>query len=167
MQTYNDPGRRFTLDYPVGWRVQTTEGGFVAFFKDHPEEGTSFLVHPWATMQSTIGGREAAQLVLKIFRGKYPDTQVTGQDIRRLNRSGVIVDAAILELAWTNLRSERMRGRVAVVIAYANIPGVPSNQTTIHYWHYQSPEVAWEAMTPVFTQMYQSYSGLAYVTSPP
>ncbi|MDR7511661.1 MAG: hypothetical protein QN147_06530 [Armatimonadota bacterium] len=167
MNQYTDPGRRFTMNYPAGWRVQTIEGGFVAFFKDHPDEGTSFLVHPWATMQGTQGGRQVAQMMLRTFQRRYPDVQVIGQDHRALGQGGVRVDVAILEIVWTNVRGERMRGRTAIVAAFVTLPGIQTNQTTIHFWHYQAPEVAWEAMTPVFTQMYQSYSGLAYVTSPP
>jgi hypothetical protein len=159
------------MDYPVGWRTQLLQGGFIAFYKDHAEEGISFIHNPWGVLRGAFGGREVAQLFLQNARQKYPDIQIVGQDIKTLNKvsgaGGTLrVDAAILETAWTNLRGERMRGRVAIVAANAQIPGMP-NETTLHYWAYQAPEVAWDGIQGTFIQMYQSWSGVAYVTSPP
>jgi hypothetical protein len=42
---------------------------------------------------------------------------------------------------------------------------VPS-ETTLHYWAYQSPEIAWDAMQSTFITMYQSWNGRAYVNTP-
>ncbi len=167
MQSYRDPGGRFMIDYPVGWRTQLLQGGFMAFYKDHPEEGISFIHNPWGVLRGAFGGREVAQLFMDNAHRKYPDMQVLGQDIKQLARNGPIrTDAAILEVAWTNLRGERMRGRIAIVATNVQMAGMP-NETTLHYWAYQAPEVAWDSMQSIFIQMYQSWSGTAYVTSPP
>jgi len=171
MQSYRDPGGRFAIDYPVGWRSQLLQGGFIAFYKDHPEEGISFIHNPWGVLRGNFTGRDVAQLWIENARRKYPDMQIVGQDIKTLGKTnaGTVisrVDAAILEISWTNLRGERMRGRVAMVAANLQMSGVP-NETTLHYWAYQAPEVAWDGMQSIFIQMYQSWSGQAYVTSPP
>jgi hypothetical protein len=166
-QTYRDPGGRFSIDYPVGWRQQLMEAGFVAFFKDHPEEGTSFVLHPQAQLQGARNGREMIQLLSTEFRKRYPDLQILGQEVRRVNASQFYtVEAAILETAWTNLRGERMRARVAFVVYALHAQGM-ERQTLLAYWAYQAPEVAWDAMRPVFTTMYQSYTGFGAISGPP
>lgn len=164
---YRDPGGRFTIDYPAGWRTQLLENTFIAFYKDHPEEGTAFIHNPYGTLRGVHTGRSVAQLFLQGARRKYPDMQVAGQNIRTIGKgSGMLLEAAILELAWTNIRGERMRGRVAIVVGSVTMPGVPS-ESILHYWGYQSPEITWDAMQSTFVQMYQSWSGRALVTSPP
>jgi hypothetical protein len=167
MQTYRDAGGRFMIDYPVGWRNQLLEGGFVAFFKDHPEEGISYVVHPWAELSGPYSGTQALNLFVSAMRKRYPDLQIIGQDVKNIQRQQMLrVDQVIVEATWTNLRGERMRARVAIVVGAMTAPGL-SPRSIINYWAFQAPEVAWDSMQSVFIQMHQSYSGQAWVVQPP
>ncbi|MGQ0571069.1 MAG: hypothetical protein ACT4P5_16330, partial [Armatimonadota bacterium] len=167
MREYRDPGGRFTLEYPVGWRTQLMEGGFVGFYKDHPEEGIAYIVQPWAELNGPYTGSQIVSLFSNAFRKRYPDLQILGQDVATIQRQQYLrVDKAILEAAWTNKRGERMKARVAIVVGALQAPGLPA-RSIFHYWAYQAPEVAWDAMQDTFIRIHQSYQGQSWVSQPP
>jgi hypothetical protein len=165
MRDYTDPGGRFSMTVPVGWRTQIVQGGFISLYKDHPEEGIAYIVQPWGDLTGMYSGNQMVSLLVGTLRKRYPDLTIVGQDVRTLERvSNIIrIDQAVLELQWTNLRGERMRGRIAIVVGAAQQVG----KSIFHYWAYQAPEVAWDSMQDTFVRMHQSYTGRALVTQPP
>ncbi len=151
LQPYEDPDKRFTIDYPQGWHVKRFPNGATYFYLDDPEEGTNFNFTPAGALKGEMDAAQALKSFVAEIRKKYPDFKVVGQKQRSVpaNPNGTIVDVSA---TWTSAKKIPMKGWGSL----GAIKQVGQGRTVITYIGYQAPSKEFDQVEPVFDRMLRS-----------
>jgi len=151
LQPYEDPDKRFTIDYPQGWHVKRFPSGATYFYVDDPEEGTNFNFTPAGALKGEMDAAQALKNFVAEVRKKYPDFKVVGQKQRPMqgNPNGTIVDASA---TWTSAKKIPMKGWGSL----GAIKQIGQGRTVISYLGYQAPSKEFAQLEPVFDRMIRS-----------
>lgn len=156
MTRYHPPGGGpWGIDYPQGWHVHESPAqGTVLFFKDDPEEGSAFLLMPYAPIQGEMGARQVLEAIAQSIRQHYPDFQVKVQGVKDLSGSGTTMQLLDAEAVWTGARQQGMRA--ALVVMSFSTRG--TGYTLFVFMGGQAPTAVFNELRPVYVRMMQSFS---------
>ena len=148
MQSYQDPGGAFSIDYPKAWKVRRADNGYTVFYRDDPEEGTLFGIFPRLVLDGEATAAQIIQVLLQDIRKRYPDFEVKDQKIESDSKGG---EFAFVKARWTNGRNEAM---TTVLVMHVERSG--GGRTVLLLLNVQAPEVAFSALEPTFSHMFKS-----------
>ena len=145
LQRYRSPSGLFVISYPEGWHVQESAGqNAVVFFRDDPDEGTSFGM-AMQPLPGAVSAREVLQQWLVNFQRQYPDATAT---VLKDTRQGG-ADTLAADAAWIGGARQAMRARI--VVRTWTPPG------SIRPWFLlmggQAPAMAFQSVLPTYAQM--------------
>lgn len=153
MARYRHPSGTFGIDYPEGWRIRAEAGsGGTTFYKDDPDEGTSFIVLAMQPAQGELKARQALQAVIAAARKQYPDLRVKPGTPRNLGSPGAIAEMLEADAWWTNARGKKMQATVLIITTTS--PG--AGFTSFTFLSGQAPLAEFPAMRPTYQRMMQS-----------
>ncbi len=154
MQRYRGGGGQFAIDYPEGWQVKEAPAqGTAVFYKDDPDEGTSFAVIPFQRVQGEGNARQVIELIAQAIRRQYPDFKVSVQGVKDVGQAGLVAQAMDADASWTGAHQQRMRGTILLYTFTTQGSGF----TTYIFMGGQAPTVAFDSVRPIFVKMMQSF----------
>lgn len=127
--------------------------GWVAFYRDHPREGTSFLVFPRTTLPGDLDADRAVRFALVAVAGldRYRHFRFR----HRVTSQGLGIFSVRGEAGWKSLRGRNMRAAFVSVIAR---PPVHGGDTQLFYLLLaQAPEEEWPREEPVLLEMLRDF----------
>lgn len=152
---YIDPAARFSVRYPRGWQVrEDLFEGWVAFYREHPREGTSFLVFPRTTLPGHLGPDRAVRSALAVVAGldRYQHFRFR----HRVTPQGLGIFSVRGEAGWKS-QGGRRRVRAAFASVLAR-PPVHGGDTQLFYLLLaQAPEEEWPRHEPVFLEILRDF----------
>ncbi|HET8680140.1 MAG TPA: PsbP-related protein, partial [bacterium] len=151
MTRYRHPSGGFGIEYPQGWRVRAQSGG-TTFYKDDPDEGTSFTVVAMQPAQGELKARQILQAVTTAARKQYPDLRAKPGALRNLGSPGAVAEMLEADAWWTNVRGRKMQA--AILIIATTSPGAGFTSFTVLLG--QAPVADFPAMRPIYQRMMQS-----------
>ncbi len=151
---YVDPAARFSVRYPRGWQArEDLFEGRVAFYRNHPREGPSFLVFPGTTLPGDLGPDRAVRSAPVAVAGLERHEHF--QFRHRVTSQGLGVLSARGEARWKSCRGRNMRAAFLCVIAR---PPLHGGDTQLFYLLLaQAPEEEWRRDEPVFLEMLRDF----------
>jgi hypothetical protein len=152
MQTYTDPAKHFTIQYPSAWHVKRDPSGLTTFYKDDPAEGTSLQI--WLPTTAWKGEVDAATIMQAFLQSKAkedPTLKITTGRQRKVNAQTTV---AQIILTWTNPSKVAMRGYNEIDAQQVTGKGY----TEFSFRGYQSPATAFESLQPSFGAMLKSFT---------
>lgn len=153
MARYRHPSGTFGIEYPDGWKIRSQSGAAgTTFYKDDPDEGTSFTVVAMQPAQGELKARQIFQAVAAAARKQYPDLRVKPGALRNLGSPGAVAEMLEAEAWWTNVRGRKMQA--AVLIIATTSPG--AGFTSFTFLSGQAPITDFPAMRPIYQRMMQS-----------
>lgn len=149
MQRYQDPEKIFSINYPVGWKVNKLSNGLTAFYVDHPSEGTSFTILPNVEL---AGARDAVEIWREFVneqRRSVRDFAITSQKQHAGEAGPKTVEAAYVQ---SNLKGVQIRGWMLFTAQVTPA----RDRTFVGLISYQAPAKEFAAVEPVFRRMLSS-----------
>jgi len=154
---YVDPAARFSVRYPRSWQVrEDLFEGWVAFYRDHPREGASFLVFPRTSLPGDLDADRAVRSALVAVAGldRYQNFRFR----HRVTSRGLGIFSVRGEASWKSLGGRNMR---AVFVAVVVRPAVHGGDTQLSYLLLaQAPEEEWSRQEPLFLEMLRDFKWL-------
>jgi len=151
---YVDPSARFSLQYPRGWHVkEDVVDGWVSFYRDHPRDGTAFVVFPRTTLAGDPDPTSATEQVLRGVAGlaRYRDLRYR----HRVTDFGLGVYEVRGEATWTGNGRVAMR---ATFVARLARPPVHGGNTAVFYLLLaQAPDREWSRWERTLTEMLRDF----------
>ncbi|MCS7234778.1 MAG: hypothetical protein RMM30_02200 [Armatimonadota bacterium] len=155
LSLYIDPQGEFCVRYPAGWQVLPHRAG-VAFAPpgEDPQNGTSaFFTRLLGVQGRIVPAREDLESFTAQMRQRHPDFRVDALSVRPMPQDS---ESAFLQASWTNARGEPMRGVLIGLYLHSAVA-----RFTLKQWKtFQSQQVAWSSLEPVFQQMARSFTPL-------
>ncbi len=151
---YVDPSARFSLRYPRGWQVrEDLFEAWVAFYRDHPREGTSFLVFPRTALPGDLDPDRAtrAALVSVAGLGRYHNLRFR----HRATSQGLGIFSLRGEAGWKDQGGRNMRAVFAAVVVRPPVHGGDTQLS--HLLLARASEEEWSRQEPLFLEMLRDF----------
>jgi hypothetical protein len=152
-----DPSARFSLRHPRGWQVhEDLSEGWVAFYRDHSREGTSFLVFSRTALPGDLDPDRAPRVTLISVAGlgRYRNLRFR----HRSTSHGPGIFSLRGEAGWKSQDGRNVR---AVFVAVVARPPVHGGDTQLSYLLLaQAPEEDWPRQEPLLLEMLRDFKWL-------